>query len=186
MIWFSRGIDIDWRSKEAEFFIWFFCSSVFDMWRNPIISLIMVGRHIWPANPTVCHPCQSLLQYLGHLLQNSVTLYFLFLLIAFFLKIDMATVLRSTCNTFMKTLEECMQIANASFRPELLQPTPPDSPHVAIIKLNRVCLFIANNFVKLLWWFQHTVGPFSNEQMVYISVSLVLPGSDEVHVILHK
>lgn len=53
-------------------------------------------------------------------------------------EIDMATVLRSTCNTFMKTLEECMQIANASFRPELLQPTPPDSPHVAIIKLNRV------------------------------------------------
>ncbi|XP_072880599.1 pleckstrin homology domain-containing family A member 8 [Hemitrygon akajei] len=54
------------------------------------------------------------------------------------LEIDMATVLRSTCNTFTKTLEECMQIANASFRPELLQPTPPGSPHVAIIKSNRI------------------------------------------------
>ncbi|XP_069770159.1 pleckstrin homology domain-containing family A member 8 isoform X3 [Narcine bancroftii] len=54
------------------------------------------------------------------------------------LEIDMATVLRSTCNTFMKTLEECMQIANASFRPELLQPTPPDSPHVAVIKPSRI------------------------------------------------
>ncbi|XP_051872936.1 pleckstrin homology domain-containing family A member 8 [Pristis pectinata] len=54
------------------------------------------------------------------------------------LEIDMATVLRSTCNTFMKTLEECMQIANASFRPELLEPTTPDSPHVAVVKPNRI------------------------------------------------
>ncbi|XP_067915677.1 pleckstrin homology domain-containing family A member 8 isoform X3 [Heterodontus francisci] len=53
-------------------------------------------------------------------------------------EIDMATLLRSTCNTFMKTLEECMQIANATFRPELLQPTPPGSPHVAVIKPNRI------------------------------------------------
>ncbi|XP_078095780.1 pleckstrin homology domain-containing family A member 8 isoform X2 [Mustelus asterias] len=54
------------------------------------------------------------------------------------LEIDMATLLRSTCNTFLKTLEECMQIANATFRPELLQPTPPGSPHVAVIKPNRI------------------------------------------------
>ncbi|XP_067858766.1 pleckstrin homology domain-containing family A member 8 isoform X2 [Heptranchias perlo] len=54
------------------------------------------------------------------------------------LEIDMAALLRSTCNTFMKTLEECMQIANATFRPELLQPTPPGSPNVAVRKPNRV------------------------------------------------
>ncbi|XP_072365474.1 pleckstrin homology domain-containing family A member 8 isoform X5 [Scyliorhinus torazame] len=54
------------------------------------------------------------------------------------MEIDTATLLRSTCNTFMKTLEECMQIANATFRPELLQPTPPGSPYVAIIKPNRI------------------------------------------------
>ncbi|XP_048417463.1 pleckstrin homology domain-containing family A member 8 isoform X1 [Stegostoma tigrinum] len=54
------------------------------------------------------------------------------------IEIDMATLLRSTCNTFMKTLDECMQIANATLRPELLQPTPPGSPHVTVIKSNRI------------------------------------------------
>ncbi|XP_060681358.1 pleckstrin homology domain-containing family A member 8 isoform X2 [Hemiscyllium ocellatum] len=53
-------------------------------------------------------------------------------------EIDMATLLRSTCNTFMKTLDECMQIANATLRPELFQPTPPSSPHVTVIKPNRI------------------------------------------------
>ncbi|XP_072431120.1 pleckstrin homology domain-containing family A member 8 isoform X2 [Chiloscyllium punctatum] len=53
-------------------------------------------------------------------------------------RIDMATLLRSTCNTFMKTLDECMQIANATLRPELFHPTPPSSPHVTVIKPNRI------------------------------------------------
>ncbi|KAK1334800.1 hypothetical protein QTO34_004368 [Cnephaeus nilssonii] len=38
--------------------------------------------------------------------------------------IDVGTLLKSTCNTFLKTLEECMQIANAAFTSELLCHTP--------------------------------------------------------------
>ncbi|CAM4517422.1 unnamed protein product [Lepidochelys olivacea] len=52
--------------------------------------------------------------------------------------IDMGALLKSTCNTFLKTLEECMQIANVAFSSELLHHTPSGSPHLAVLKLNKV------------------------------------------------
>lgn len=50
----------------------------------------------------------------------------------------MGTLLKSTCNTFLKTLEECMQIANAAFTSELLCRTPPGSPRLAVLKSSKV------------------------------------------------
>uniref|UniRef100_M3Y0X9 Pleckstrin homology domain-containing family A member 8 n=1 Tax=Mustela putorius furo TaxID=9669 RepID=M3Y0X9_MUSPF len=52
--------------------------------------------------------------------------------------INVGTLLKSTCNTFLKTLEECMQIANAAFTSELLYRTPPGSPQLAVLKSNKV------------------------------------------------
>ncbi|XP_053876022.1 pleckstrin homology domain-containing family A member 8 isoform X2 [Malaclemys terrapin pileata] len=52
--------------------------------------------------------------------------------------IDMGALLKSTCNTFLKTLEECMQIANMAFSSELLHHTPSGSPHLAVLKSNKV------------------------------------------------
>ncbi|MBN3314363.1 PKHA8 protein, partial [Atractosteus spatula] len=54
--------------------------------------------------------------------------------------LDMGALVKSTCSTFLKTLEECMQIANRTFSAELLHQTPPGSPHVAAIKANRITL----------------------------------------------
>ncbi|MFT7805398.1 pleckstrin homology domain-containing family A member 8 isoform X1 [Arapaima gigas] len=42
--------------------------------------------------------------------------------------------LKTTCSTFLKTLEECMQIAGRTFRADLLGQTPPGSPPVAAIR----------------------------------------------------
>ncbi|CAK6434714.1 unnamed protein product [Pipistrellus nathusii] len=52
--------------------------------------------------------------------------------------IDVGTLLKSTCNTFLKTLEECMQIANAAFTSELLCHTPPGSPQLATLKSSKM------------------------------------------------
>ncbi|XP_028926875.1 pleckstrin homology domain-containing family A member 8 [Ornithorhynchus anatinus] len=52
--------------------------------------------------------------------------------------IDVGALLRSTCNTFLKTLEECMQIANTTFTSELLYPTPPGSPRLAVLKPSKM------------------------------------------------
>uniref|UniRef100_A0A8C0G022 Pleckstrin homology domain containing A8 n=1 Tax=Chelonoidis abingdonii TaxID=106734 RepID=A0A8C0G022_CHEAB len=54
--------------------------------------------------------------------------------------IDMGALLKSTCNTFLKTLEECMQIANVTFSSELIHHTPSGSPHLAVLKSNKVIL----------------------------------------------
>ncbi|EPY80623.1 hypothetical protein CB1_000813008 [Camelus ferus] len=56
--------------------------------------------------------------------------------------IDVGTLLKSTCNTFLKTLEECMQIANAAFTSELLYRTPPGSPQLAMLKSNKSVLML--------------------------------------------
>ncbi|XP_023565657.1 pleckstrin homology domain-containing family A member 8 isoform X3 [Octodon degus] len=53
-------------------------------------------------------------------------------------EIDVGTLLKSTCNTFLKTLEECMQIANAAFTSELLYHTPPGSPQLAMVKSSKM------------------------------------------------
>ncbi|XP_020849012.1 pleckstrin homology domain-containing family A member 8 [Phascolarctos cinereus] len=54
--------------------------------------------------------------------------------------IDVGTLLKSTCNTFLKTLEECMQVANAAFTSELLYRTPPGSPQLAVLKPSKTKL----------------------------------------------
>ncbi|XP_068791363.1 pleckstrin homology domain-containing family A member 8 isoform X1 [Struthio camelus] len=52
--------------------------------------------------------------------------------------IDVGALLKSTCDTFLKTLEECMQIANTAFTSELLHRTPPGSPHLAVLRSNKI------------------------------------------------
>ncbi|XP_068944731.1 pleckstrin homology domain-containing family A member 8 [Petaurus breviceps papuanus] len=54
--------------------------------------------------------------------------------------VDVGTLLKSTCHTFLKTLEECMQIANAAFTSELLYRTPPGSPQLAVLKPSKTKL----------------------------------------------
>lgn len=53
-------------------------------------------------------------------------------------KINMGALLKSTCNTFLKTLEDCMQIANNTFISTLVYSTPPGSPHLSILRQNKV------------------------------------------------
>lgn len=53
-------------------------------------------------------------------------------------KLDMGALLKSTCNTFLKTLEECMQIANNTFTSTLAYGSPPGSPHLSILRPNKV------------------------------------------------
>ncbi|KAM4736176.1 pleckstrin homology domain-containing family A member 8 [Anableps anableps] len=48
--------------------------------------------------------------------------------------IDTGNIVRSTCTTFLKTLEECMQIANRTFTTDLGTHSPPGTPPVAAIK----------------------------------------------------
>ncbi|KAG8573049.1 hypothetical protein GDO81_012261 [Engystomops pustulosus] len=52
--------------------------------------------------------------------------------------LDMGALLKSTCNTFLKTLEECMQIANNTFTSRLVYATPPGSPHLSALRPNKV------------------------------------------------
>ncbi|KAL6081161.1 hypothetical protein STEG23_016406, partial [Scotinomys teguina] len=59
--------------------------------------------------------------------------------------IDVGMLLKSTCNTFLKTLEECMQIANAAFTSELLYHTPPGSPQLAVLKSSKMELNSCEN-----------------------------------------
>uniref|UniRef100_A0A4W5QJ75 Uncharacterized protein n=1 Tax=Hucho hucho TaxID=62062 RepID=A0A4W5QJ75_9TELE len=48
------------------------------------------------------------------------------------------TMVKSTCTTFIKTLEECMLIANRTFSSDQATKTPPGSPPVATIKPQKV------------------------------------------------
>ncbi|XP_042327703.1 pleckstrin homology domain-containing family A member 8 [Sceloporus undulatus] len=54
--------------------------------------------------------------------------------------VDVGTLLKTTCTTFLTTLEECMQIANAAFSSELLYETSSESAHSALQKLNKLKL----------------------------------------------
>ncbi|XP_054638680.1 pleckstrin homology domain-containing family A member 8 isoform X2 [Dunckerocampus dactyliophorus] len=47
---------------------------------------------------------------------------------------DTGDLVKSTCTTFLKTLEECMQIANRTFTTDMSKHSPPASPPVATIK----------------------------------------------------
>ncbi|XP_026140123.1 pleckstrin homology domain-containing family A member 8 isoform X2 [Carassius auratus] len=51
---------------------------------------------------------------------------------------ETGNLVKSTCSTFLKTLEECMQIASRTFNPDLLSLTPPGSPPVATIKPHKI------------------------------------------------
>ncbi|KAM4028830.1 pleckstrin homology domain-containing family A member 8 [Anomaloglossus baeobatrachus] len=53
-------------------------------------------------------------------------------------ELDMGALLKSTCNTFLKTLEECMQIANHTFTSRLMYSTPPGSPHLSVLRPNKL------------------------------------------------
>ncbi|TDH11931.1 hypothetical protein EPR50_G00065840 [Perca flavescens] len=52
--------------------------------------------------------------------------------------IDPGNMVKSTCTTFLKTLEECMQIANRSFSTDMATQSPPGSPPVAAIKPQKI------------------------------------------------
>uniref|UniRef100_H2USF3 Pleckstrin homology domain-containing family A member 8 n=1 Tax=Takifugu rubripes TaxID=31033 RepID=H2USF3_TAKRU len=52
--------------------------------------------------------------------------------------IDNGNMVKSTCATFLKTLEECMQIANHTFSLDMATQSPPGSPPVAAIKPRKV------------------------------------------------
>uniref|UniRef100_A0A8C8RRJ7 Pleckstrin homology domain-containing family A member 8 n=1 Tax=Pelusios castaneus TaxID=367368 RepID=A0A8C8RRJ7_9SAUR len=52
--------------------------------------------------------------------------------------IDMGALLKSTCSTFLKTLEECMQIANVAFSSEFLHHTSSAPLHLAVLKSNKI------------------------------------------------
>ncbi|XP_017282084.1 pleckstrin homology domain-containing family A member 8 [Kryptolebias marmoratus] len=52
--------------------------------------------------------------------------------------IDTGNLVRSTCTTFLKTLEECMQIANRTFNTDTTTHSPPGTPPVAAIKPQKI------------------------------------------------
>lgn len=63
----------------------------------------------------------------------------------------MGALLKSTCTTFLKTLDECMQIANSAFSSDLLYCSPTGSPPLAVPKSNKVNLsdFQCHNTVPM-------------------------------------
>ncbi|XP_044063416.1 pleckstrin homology domain-containing family A member 8 [Siniperca chuatsi] len=52
--------------------------------------------------------------------------------------IDTGNMVKSTCTTFLKTLEECMHIANRTFSTDMATQSPPGSPPVAAIKPQKI------------------------------------------------
>ncbi|KAM3873374.1 pleckstrin homology domain-containing family A member 8 [Diretmus argenteus] len=52
--------------------------------------------------------------------------------------LDTGNMVKSTCSTFLKTLEECMQIANHTFSADMVTQSPPGSPPVAAIKPQKI------------------------------------------------
>uniref|UniRef100_H2LT57 Pleckstrin homology domain-containing family A member 8 n=1 Tax=Oryzias latipes TaxID=8090 RepID=H2LT57_ORYLA len=51
--------------------------------------------------------------------------------------LDTGKMVKSTCTTFLKTLEECMQIANRTFSTDVTAHSPPGTPPLAAIKQNK-------------------------------------------------
>lgn len=51
---------------------------------------------------------------------------------------DTGNMVKTTCTTFLKTLEECMQIANRTFSTDVTTQSPPGSPPVAAIKPQKI------------------------------------------------
>ena len=70
---------------------------------------------------------------------------------------DTGNMVKSTCTTFLKTLEECMHIANLTFSSDMVSQSPPGSPPVAAVKPQKVQCSGANRFfdndvVKILYF----------------------------------
>uniref|UniRef100_A0A8B9KWH6 Pleckstrin homology domain-containing family A member 8 n=1 Tax=Astyanax mexicanus TaxID=7994 RepID=A0A8B9KWH6_ASTMX len=51
---------------------------------------------------------------------------------------DSGALVKSTCTTFLKTLEDCMQLASRTFSPDVIGHSPPGSPPVAAVKPQKV------------------------------------------------
>ncbi|KAM9724004.1 pleckstrin homology domain-containing family A member 8 [Menidia menidia] len=51
---------------------------------------------------------------------------------------DTGNMVKTTCTTFLKTLEECMQIANRTFSTDMATHSPPGTPPVAAIKPQKI------------------------------------------------
>ncbi|MEQ2250449.1 Pleckstrin y domain-containing A member 8 [Ilyodon furcidens] len=52
--------------------------------------------------------------------------------------VDAGNMVKSTCTTFLETLEECMQIANRTFNTDLGTHSPPGTPPVAALKPQKI------------------------------------------------
>nr|XP_020493034.1 pleckstrin homology domain-containing family A member 8 isoform X2 [Labrus bergylta] len=52
--------------------------------------------------------------------------------------IDTGNIVKSTCTTFLRTLEECMQIANRTFSTDMATQSPPGSPTDAALKPQKI------------------------------------------------
>ncbi|MED6256862.1 Pleckstrin y domain-containing A member 8 [Ataeniobius toweri] len=52
--------------------------------------------------------------------------------------VDAGNMVKSTCATFLETLEECMQIANRTFNTDLGTHSPPGTPPVAALKPQKI------------------------------------------------
>uniref|UniRef100_A0A8C7ZXX8 Pleckstrin homology domain-containing family A member 8 n=1 Tax=Oryzias sinensis TaxID=183150 RepID=A0A8C7ZXX8_9TELE len=64
--------------------------------------------------------------------------------------LDTGKMVKSTCTTFLKTLEECMQIANRTFIPDVTAHSPPGTPPLAAIKQNKciISLFFPDHMTE--------------------------------------
>lgn len=51
---------------------------------------------------------------------------------------ETGSLVKSTCTTFLRTLEECMQIASRTFIPDLQNLGPSETPPAAAIKPHKV------------------------------------------------
>ncbi|XP_022050201.1 pleckstrin homology domain-containing family A member 8 isoform X2 [Acanthochromis polyacanthus] len=52
--------------------------------------------------------------------------------------LDTGNLVKSTCTTFLKTLEECMQIANRTFSTDMASQSPPGTPPITAIKPQKI------------------------------------------------
>ncbi|XP_026149034.1 pleckstrin homology domain-containing family A member 8 isoform X1 [Mastacembelus armatus] len=95
--------------------------------------------------------------------------------------IDTRNMVKSTCTTFLKTLEECMQIANRTFSTDMATQSPPGSPPVAAIKPQKIKP--VNHLSQNLGEKLRDLAETSGETIVHDNQSLnlvsVIEGPDE-------
>lgn len=86
------------------------------------------------------------------------------LYVSFQAGIDTGNMVKSTCTTFLKTLEECMQIANRTFSADMVTQSPPGSPPVAAIKPQKVCFLFLTKPVLPAAQFNQSWIEFQNKR----------------------